>query len=80
MSRREGAHLGVTSVTREKIDSENVRRYGENTQHAKSYYQALSNQEEEKNRDKKLAKLKDDVAGMEHSKKWDQMVSTATEI
>jgi hypothetical protein len=72
---RTNAHLPVTSVTREKIDSESARRYNDNTEKSKNYYQVLTNQQEESNRNKKLAKLKDDVAGMEHNKKWDQMVN-----
>lgn len=39
------------------------------------YYQELSQQLEERNRQHKLDKLKDNVAGIEHTKKWDNMVS-----
>ena len=66
-----GAHLPVTNVTRDKINLESVRRQNEN---AKLYHDELGKQLEERTRQMKLHKLKDDVAGIEHTKKWDDWV------
>ncbi len=68
-----GAHLQHTNVTREKINLEYARKnYNENT---KNYHDELGMQLEERYRNDKLHKLKDDVAGIEHTRKWDDWVS-----
>lgn len=67
-----GAHLTHTNVTRDKVDQEAARRYNSN---AKSYHSDLDRQLEERNRQNKLSKLKEDVAGIEHTKKWNDLVS-----
>lgn len=71
------AHLPHTSVTREKINLESVRRYNvrDDTHNPQKYHDILGQQLEERNRQNKLFKLKDDVAGIEHTKKWDDWVS-----
>ncbi len=71
------AHLGVTNVTRDKINLESVRRYNVNeaNKSSKQYHDDLAKQVEELNRENKLKKLKDDVAGIEHTRKWDDWVS-----
>ena len=71
------AHLGVTNVTRDKINFESVRRYNvnETNKSSKQYHDDLAKQVEELNRENKLKKLKDDVAGIEHTRKWDDWVS-----
>ncbi len=71
LNNNNGAHLSVTNVTREKINLESVRRQNDN---AKTYHDELAKQLEERNRQTKLHKLKDDVAGIEHTKKWDDWV------
>lgn len=67
------AHLPHTSVVREKIDVEAARRYATNPTEANKYFNELAQQEEERNRHTKLQKLKEDVAGIEHTRKWDQL-------
>jgi len=69
-----GAHLNHTNVTREKMNVETVRR-NDNPLLSNSYHRELGKQMEEKERQKKLSKLKEDVAGIEHTRKWDKMVS-----
>jgi len=39
-----------------------------------NYHDELGRQLEERNRQNKLFKLKDDVAGIEHTKQWNSMV------
>jgi hypothetical protein len=67
-----GAHLQHSNVTREKINLEYARR-NVNTE-KKSYHDELGVQQEERMRNDKLHKLRDDVAGLEHTKKWDDWV------
>lgn len=50
---------------------EAARRYNAN---AKDYHFELDQQLEERNRQNKLSKLKEDVAGIEHTKKWNEIV------
>ena len=76
------AHLGVTNVTRDKVNLESVRRYNinETNLNSKVYHDELAKQVEEHNRQNKLFKLKEDVAGIEHTKKWDDWVNKWGEI
>ncbi len=67
-----GAHLPHTNVTREKINKEYARRIVD--EKTKSYHEDLGLQLEERYRSDKLHKLKDDVAGIEHTRKWDDWV------
>lgn len=67
-----GAHLPHTNVTRDKINLEYARR-NINLQ-ARNYHDELGLQQEERHRTTKLIKLKDDVAGIEHTRKWDDWV------
>jgi len=69
LSTNNGAHLQITNVTRDKINLESVRR--SQNDKALIYHNELGQQMEEKNRQTKLFKLKDDVAGIEHTRKWD---------
>jgi hypothetical protein len=68
-----GAHLNHTNVTREKINLEYARKTNINNT-TKVYHDELGAQLEERNRLNKLYKLKEDVAGIEHTKKWDDWV------
>lgn len=61
-------HLNHTNVTREKVNLESVRR-GLNEK-TRIYHDELGLQLEEKERQNKLHKLRDDVAGVEHTRKW----------
>ena len=70
----QGAHLNHTQVTREKINTEFARKAQINNS-TKIYHDELGAQLEERNRLNKLYKLKDDVAGIEHTRKWDDWVS-----
>lgn len=72
LSTNNGAHLQITNVTRDKINLESVRR--SQNDKALIYHNELGQQMEEKNRQTKLFKLKDDVAGIEHTRKWDDWV------
>lgn len=67
-----GAHLLHTNVTREKINLEYARRNVK--PETRSYHDELGVQLEERHRNNKLHKLKDDVAGIEHTRKWDDWV------
>jgi hypothetical protein len=67
-----GAHLGGTNVTRDKINQEAVRR--KHTENARTYHDELAQQIEEQKRNIQLHKLKNDVAGIEHAKRWDAWV------
>jgi hypothetical protein len=69
-----GAHMGSTSVTKDKIKAEQLRR----NDAARTYHEELGQQLEERNRNEQLHKLKNDVAGIEHTKKWDQWVRINT--
>ena len=62
----QGVHLATTIVTQQRNFKNEAARV---------YHQELAQQMEERNRSNQLHKLKDDVAGIEHGKKWDQMVS-----
>src|SRR5207253_703177 len=68
--RGSNAHLQHTNVTRDKINQEAARRHPTD----KTYHDELGMQQEERNRSNLLYKLKDDVAGIEHTKKWDDWV------
>ena len=72
LSANYGAHLIHTNVTRDKVDLEVARK---NNVNARIYHDELAQQLEEKSRETKLTKLKEDVAGFEHTKKWDNIVS-----
>lgn len=72
MYRQHGAHLPHTNVTRDKINQEQARRFA--NMQAKNYHDELGIQLEEKHRNKLLFKLKEDVAGIEHTRKWDDWV------
>ena len=72
-NRINGAHLTHTNVTREKLNVEYARR-NEDGQQIKAYHDELGMQLEERNRQKQLHKLKDEVAGIEHTKKWNDWV------
>lgn len=69
-----GAHLNHTNVTREKINLEYARKNNIN-ESTKIYHDELGQQLEERHRQNKLYKLKEDVAGIEHAKKWDDWVN-----
>ena len=64
--------LPHTNVTRDKINQEYARRFAD--MQARKYHNDLGMQLEEKNRSKMLVKLKDDVAGIEHTRQWDTWV------
>jgi hypothetical protein len=68
-----GARLLHTNVTRQKINQEQARRQKDEL--AKDYHDELSIQLEEKLRQDQLIKLRENVAGIEHVKKWDDWVS-----
>lgn len=70
---KHGAHLQHTNVTREKINLEYARKNNVNDA-TKIYHDELGLQLEERLRQNKLYKLKDDVAGIEHTRKWDDWV------
>jgi len=61
-------HLNHTNVTRDKVNLEYARR--DVNERTKKYHDELGLQLEEKERQTKLHKLKDDVAGIEHTRKW----------
>ena len=66
-------HLNHTNVTREKVNLESVRRgFNDKT---RIYHDELGLQLEEKERQNKLHKLREDVAGVEHTRKWNDWVS-----
>lgn len=69
-----GAHLPHTNVVRDKINAEYARRF--TNMQAKNYHEELGAQLEERQRSKMLFKLKEDVAGIEHTRKWDDWVTT----
>lgn len=68
-----GAHLPHTNVVRDKINAEYARRF--TNMQAKNYHEELGAQLEERQRSKMLFKLKEDVAGIEHTRKWDDWVN-----
>jgi hypothetical protein len=67
-----GAHLPHTSVTREKVNLEVARKHANNV---KSYHEELARQLEEKNQLEKMQKLNENIAGLEHTKKWNNLVN-----
>lgn len=57
----------------QKSNINQVKR-SEINQNAKAYHSELLLQQEERNRQKKLHKLNEQVAGLEHTKKWSDWV------
>ena len=76
---RQNAHLAHTNVTRDKINVEYARRANLN-ESTKAYHDELQSQLEEREREHKLHKLRDNIAGIEHVKRWDDWVSVHPSI
>ena len=70
LTNKNGARLPHTNVTREKINLEYARRLKLNDS-TKAYHEELAAQLEERQRENKLYKLRDDIAGIEHVRRWD---------
>jgi hypothetical protein len=67
-----GAHIQSTDATNERIGKEQLKK--SSYEAARTYHDELGQQLEERNRSEQLHKLKNDVAGIEHARKWDQLV------
>lgn len=71
-------HLNHTNVTRDKVNLEHARHMA--NQRSKVYHDELGLQLEERERMNKLQKLKEDIAGIEHTRNWNDWVNIKLKI